>query len=87
MHFVLSRHTPFHEVDIAGTVDGLGEFARLEDPLLALEDVEIVVGGVKTGVPFGSKWGSENDQVLGDRGVDDVHCAHRAPGVVENPLR
>lgn len=29
---------------------------------------------------------SENDEVLGDGGVDDVHGAHGAAGVVEDPF-
>ena len=61
VHLVLPCHAPFHEVDIAGSIDRLCEFAGLKDPLLALEDVEVVVSGVKTTMSFGSEWGAEND--------------------------
>ena len=86
MHLVLPRHAPFHEVDVTRTIDRLRELAWLEDPLFTLEDVEVVVGGVKTGVSLGSKRGAEYDQVLGDRRMNDVHGAHSASGVVEYPL-
>ena len=86
MHLVLPRHTPFHEVDITGSIDRLCELAGLKDPLLALKDVEVVVGGVETAMSFGSEWGAENDQVLGDGRMNDVHGTHRASGIVEHPL-
>ena len=86
MHLVLPRHPPFHEVDIAGSIDCLGELAGLKDPLLALEDVEVVVGGVKTAMSLSSEWGTENNQVFGDGRMDDVHGTHRTSGIVEHPL-
>ena len=87
MHLVLPCNTPFHEVDVTGTVDRLSEISRLKDPLFTLEDVEVVVGGVKTGMSLGTKRGAENDQVLGDGRVDDIHRTHRTSRVVEHPLR
>lgn len=32
------------------------------------------------------KWRSENDQILGDACMDNVHRAHRTAGVVEDPF-
>lgn len=87
MHLVLPRHTPFHEVDGARTINRLREFARFKDPLLALEDMEVVVGGMEAGMSLGSKGGAKNDQILGDGRMDDIHGAHRTSGVVEHPLR
>lgn len=55
-------------------------------PLLALQDVEVVVGGVSAGVAFCAERRSEDDQVFGYAGVDQVHGAHGAAGVVEEPF-
>jgi len=87
VHLVLPCHSSFHEVDITGTIDSLREFAGFEDPLFAMEDVEVVVGSVKTGMSLGSEWGAKNDQVFGDGRMDDVHGTHGASSVVEHPLR
>jgi len=35
---------------------------------------------------FRSQWSAENDQVLGNRGMQDNHRAHRSTGIVEHPL-
>jgi len=86
MHLVLPCHTTFHEIDITRTIDRLSEITGLKDPLLAMEDVEVVVGSVKTGMSLSSKWGAENDQVLGDGRMDDIHGTHGTSGVVEHPL-
>ena len=87
VHLVLPCNTPFHDIYVARTVDRLGEFPGLKNPLFALEDVEVVVGRMKAGMSLGTKRGAENDQVLGDGRMYNVHGAHRASGVVEYPFR
>jgi hypothetical protein len=55
-------------------------------PLLTLEDVEVVVRRVPARVSLGAQRRAEHDQVLGHARVQDVHAAHGAAGVVEDPL-
>jgi hypothetical protein len=62
------------------------ETACFKGPLLSLEDVEIIVGGVSARVTLCAERSAKDDEVLGYRGVDDVHRAHGAAGVVEDPL-
>ncbi|KAG6871472.1 hypothetical protein C0993_003255, partial [Termitomyces sp. T159_Od127] len=68
-------HVPFHL-----------EGARQEGPLLTDEDMKIVIDGVQAGVSLRAERGAEDDEVLSDAGVDDVHGAHCASGVVEDPF-
>jgi len=41
--------------------------------------------GIGTSVAFGSDGCSEDDDVLGDGGVDEVHSAHSSTSIVEDP--
>lgn len=52
----------------------------------ALEDVEVVVGGMAAGVALGADGSAEEDQILGDRGMQDVHGAHGPACIIEHPL-
>ena len=73
-------------VHAAGAVPLHLELPGAEGPLLADEDVEVVVSGVQAGVALCAERGAKHDEVLGDGGVDDVHGAHGPAGVVEHPL-
>lgn len=53
------------------TADLLLERVGGVGPLLALQDVEVVVRGVATAVALGAEGRTEDDEVLGDAGVDD----------------
>ena len=86
MHLVLLGDTTAHEVHITRSVALHLQRARLERPLLADEDMEIVVGGMKARVALRTEWRAKDDEVLGDARVDDVHRAHRAAGIVEDPF-
>ena len=86
MHFVLLGYAATHEVYVTRLVALHLERTRLERPLLADEDVEVVVRGVEARVALGAERRAKDDEVLGDARVDDVHRAHRAAGVVEHPL-
>lgn len=59
---------------------------RRERPLLSDQNVKVVVGGVYTSMSLRAKRGPEDDEVLGDARVDDVHRAHGTPGVAEYPF-
>jgi hypothetical protein len=48
--------------------------------------VEIVVGSVPARVSLCAERGAKDDEVLGYRRVDDVHRAHSAASVVEDPF-
>lgn len=87
MHLVLLSVEAREEVLVSRLVPFLLEAARRKRPLLAGQDVEIVVGGVQAAMTLGSERRSEEDEVLGDAGVDDVHGAHGTPGVIEHPFR
>ena len=86
MHLVLLGDATTHEVHVAGAVPLHLEGTGLERPLLTNEDVEIIIGGVQARVTLGAKGRAEDDEVLGDAGVDDVHRAHRAACVAEHPF-
>ena len=86
MHLVLLGDAATHEVHVAGPIPLHFERAGLERPLLADEDVEVVVGGVEARVALRSERRAKDDEVLRDARVDHVHRAHRAPGVVEDPF-
>lgn len=87
MHLVLLSDATTHEVHVAGPVPFHLERARLERPLLADEDVEVVVRRVETRVTLRAERRPEDDEVLRDARVHDVHRAHRPARVVEDPLR
>lgn len=86
MHLVLLGDTTAHEVHVTRSVPLHLQRARLERPLLADEDMEVVVGGVKARVALRTERRAKDDEVLGDARVDDVHRAHRAAGIVEHPF-
>ena len=73
-------------VDGAGRIDLRVVLAGGVGPLLACQDMEVVIGSVAASVALGANGGTEDDEVLGDAGVDDVHGAHGAAGVVEDVL-
>jgi hypothetical protein len=86
MHLVLFGDTTAHDVHVTGSVPLHLQRARLERPLLPGEDVEVVVGRVEARVALRAERRAKDDEVLGDARVDDVHRAHRAAGVVEDPF-
>ena len=86
MHLVLLGNTTAHKVHIARAVPFHVQRARLERPLFPDKDMEIVIGGMQTRVALGTKWRAEDDEVLCDAGVDNVHGAHGATCIVEYPF-
>lgn len=86
VHFVLLGDATTHKVHVARPIPLHLERTGLERPLLADEDVEVVVGGVEARVPLRAERRAKDDEVLGDAGVYDVHRAHRAARIVEHPF-
>lgn len=62
------------------------QIRRRERPLFANQNVEIVIGGVNASMTLSAEGGPEDDEVLRDACVDDIHGAHGAPSVAENPF-
>ena len=69
-HAVLADEAAGHPVHGAGRVDVGLEVARLVVPLLAREDVEVIVGRVAARVALRADRRPEDDQVLGDAWVE-----------------
>jgi hypothetical protein len=87
VHLVLLCNATTQVVHVAGPVSLHLERARLERPLLADEDVEVVVCGMEARVTLRAERRPKDDEVLRDARVHDVHRAHRPTRIVENPLR
>lgn len=62
------------------------QLARLECPLFPDQNVEIVVRRVDPRVPLRAERGAKDDEVFSDAGVDNIHRAHCAACVIEDPL-
>lgn len=86
VHLVLLDDSSRHEVNGASWVNFLVQCSRLECPLLSNKDVEVVIRSVQARVTFRAKRCTEDNEVFGNAGVDDVHGAHGSPSVVEHPL-
>jgi hypothetical protein len=86
MHLVLLGDATTHKVHVARPVTLHLQCARLERPLLADEDMEVVIGGVKARMALRTERRAKDDEVLGDARVYDVHRAHRATSIVEHPF-
>ena len=71
---------------VARAVDLHVQVRGVERPLFPNEDVEVVIGGVHTSVSFGTERRAEDDEVLRNACVDDVHRTHRAASVADHPL-
>ena len=59
---------------------------RVERPLFANQDIEVIISGMDTTVSFGTDRSTEDDQVFGDTGMDDVHGTHGTASVIEHPF-
>jgi len=85
-------HLVLLNVSTAKMVHGAFGIALLDErvgrvgPLLAFEDVEVVVGGVAARVALRTQRRAKHNQILCYRRVDQVHAAHCAAGVVEDPF-
>lgn len=86
MHLILLRRSSWEEMNAPSRIPLHLQRARPEGPLFAHKDVEIVVCSVQTRVSFCAERRPEDDEVLGDARVDNVHRAHGSARVVEHPL-
>lgn len=87
VHFVLLDHPTFQMMDRTLRIHLFDQTVGPVRPLGPFEDVEVVVGGMAAGVPFGPERGPKDDEVLGDRRMEDVHASHRSASIVEDPFR
>jgi len=87
MHLVLLRRESWQEMHIPRLVSLHLQRARCERPLLTLQNMEVIICGVEARVALCAEGGAEDDQVLRNRRVYNVHSAHCAARVVEQPLR
>ena len=62
------------------------QIRRVESPLFANQDIEVIISGMNTTVTFSANGGTEDDQVFGDTGMNDVHGTHGTSGVVKHPF-
>ena len=86
VHFILFCSSPRKIVYASRRVSFHLQRARPERPLFSNQNIEIVVRGVQSRMTFRSQWCAEDDQVLGDARVDDVHGTHSAARVAEHPF-
>ena len=73
-------------MDTPGGVPLHLELTGSECPLLSDEDIEVVVCSVQSSVSFRPERGTEDDEILRDACVDDVHGTHGTTSIVENPF-
>jgi hypothetical protein len=64
-------------------IDLLDKRMRLISPLLALQDMEIIICRMSPSMPFRAYRCTEKNEVFCDGGVDEVHGSHCAAGIVE----
>jgi hypothetical protein len=102
-HSVLLYNSPSQVVDVSRIVDLPCQCSRLIGSLLSSEDMEVIISRMSSSVSLGADGGSKDDQVsvnqllgilcsswddlLGDRGMNDVHASHSPSSIVENPFR
>ena len=86
MHLILLHHSPLQQMNIPRYIYLLLHVSRTKGPLLTTENVEVIVQRVQAGVSFGTEGCSGDDEVFGNGGVNDVHGAHCAAGIVEYPF-
>lgn len=85
-HTVLLDHSALHVVDISRVVDFSSQVTSFVRCLLTLKNVKVVIGRMSARVAFRADRRTEDDQVLGDRGVQDEHGPHSSSGIVEHPF-
>ena len=59
---------------------------RRERPLLALQNMEIIITGVQARMSLRAERRPKDNKVLRQARMDDIHRAHRAARVAEDPL-
>src|SRR5690606_21832438 len=75
LELVLVANTTRHVVLHSGRVRAGGQLPGLSRVLLAGEDSEVVVCGVDAAVTFGADGCAKEDEVFGDRRVEEDHAS------------
>jgi len=86
VHFVLLHYSPWHEVHHPRRIPLHLKLSRLECPLLSDKNMEVIIRGENPRMSLRSKRRTEDDEVLGDARVDDIHSTHRPSGIVKYPF-
>lgn len=86
MHLILFRSTPWEEMHVSRHIPLHLKCARLERPLFAMQNMEIIIRRVQTGMPLRTEGSPKYDQVFRDRGVYNVHGTHGTSCVIECPF-
>lgn len=86
MHLVLLHLAPPQPVYAPRRISLHLQLSRQKRPLLPNQNIEIIVGSVHARVSLRAQRRSEDNEILGYGGVNDVHGAHGPAGVVEHPF-
>lgn len=83
---ILRLVTPNHVILFTWLENPLLDITGIVEGLLAAQDGEVVVSHVDTGVTFRADRGAKDDEVFGDRSMEENHSTHSIAGIVEHPL-
>ena len=86
MHLILLDVSPRQMVHTPSRVPLHLQIRWVESPLFANQDIEVIIRGMNATVSFSTDRSTEDDQVLGNTGMDDVHGTHSTASVVEHPF-
>jgi len=62
------------------------ESTSFSSPLFTLQNMEVIIRRVPPRVTLCTEWSSKQDQVLGNRSVNDKHVSHCSSRVIPNPF-
>lgn len=86
VHLVLLCSSSGQQVDVSGLVPLHLESTWPKRPLLANEDVEVIICGMQSSVSLGTEGRTEDDEVFSNGCVNEVHGTHGTAGIVEHPF-
>ena len=86
MHLVLPYNTSLHKVDRALGVHIHDKRMCIRNPLLTLQDVEVIICRVSACVSLRTHGRAEDNEVFGYGRVDEVHGPHGTTGIIEEPF-
>lgn len=86
MHLILLDVSPREVMHAARRIALHLQIWRVERPLLAHKDVEIIISSMQPRMSLRAERRPKDNEVLSDARVDDVHPAHRAACVAEDPF-
>jgi hypothetical protein len=72
----MSMNNTYFTADIASSIC----------PLFTFKNNKVIIGTETTSVALSTNWGTEDDDIFGQRSVQNPHATHCAASVVENPF-